>query len=157
MLKTRKAFLVLFLFLTACTPPAPNVEGENWVAFSAEDAQADQMLDWLFTDDVEYWSPTEADIQSVEDGLPDYLRENQSSFYITGSPVWERLNEYNRQYVGLVLEGKKVIYANYFCNATGLDWKKEFVMVLDGGACYFQFKFNTDSGEYFGLQVNGEA
>lgn len=157
MLKTRKAFPVLFLFLIACTPSAPNVEGENWIAFSAENAQADQMLDWLFIDDIEYWSPTETDVHAIEDDLPAYLQENESAFYVTGAPIWERLDEYKHQYIGVVLEGERVVYANYFCDATGLDWKKEFVMVLDGGACYFQFKFNTDSDEYFGLQVNGEA
>jgi hypothetical protein len=39
----------------------------------------------------------------------------------------------------------------------GWDRKKEFAKVLDGGACYFQFKFDPHTGEFFGLQVNGEA
>lgn len=157
MLINRKALLVLFLFLTACTSPAPNVEGENWIIFSAGNAQADQMLDWFFTGDVEYWSPSEADIHAVEDGLPAYLQENLSAFQNTSVPIWEQLDEYKRQYIGVVFEGNKVVYANYFCDETGLDWKKEFVMVLDGGACYFQFKFDPNTGEFFGLQVNGEA
>lgn len=164
MLNNRKVLLVLILFLTACTSqpasPAPNAEGENWVAFSADKARADQMLDWLFPADAdaEYWSPTKADVRTLESGLPAYLQENKSVFYMTDAPIWEQLGEYNRQYVGIVLEGRKVIYASYLCrNETDSEWKKQFIFVADGGACYFRFKFDTSTGEFFDLLVNGEA
>jgi len=155
----RKVFLVLILFLIACTSqPAPNVEGENWVAFSADKAQADQMLDWLFPADAEYWSPTKADVRAIASGLPAYLQENKSAFYMTDAPVWEQLDEYNSQYVGIVVEGRKVIYASYLCqNGTDTQWKEQFIFVADGGACYFQFKFDTSTGKFYDLQVNGEA
>jgi hypothetical protein len=91
----RKIFLILFL--TACTSqPAPNAEGKNWVAFSADKAQADQMLDWLFPVKAEYWSPAKADIHKIESGLPAYLQENKSAFYMTDAPVWDQLDEYKR-------------------------------------------------------------
>ena len=161
MFNARKVFLVLILFLTACTSqPAPNTEGENWVAFSADKAQADQMLDWLFpTDaDAEYWSPTKADVRALEGGLPAYLQENKSAFYMTDALVWEQLGEYNRQYIGIVLEGRKVIYANYLCqNGAATEWKEQFIFVADGGACYFHFMFDTSTGEFYDLLVNGEA
>ncbi len=159
MLNNRKIFLVLILFLTACaSQPASNTEGENWVAFSADKAQADEMLKWLFSAGAEYWSPTEADVLKIESGLPAYLQENESAFYMTDAPIWEQLDEYNSQYVGIVLDGKKIIYANYLCKS-GVDteWKDQFVFVADGGACYFQFKFDTSAGEFFNLLVNGEA
>lgn len=152
----RKALLVLILFLSACT--APQAEGENWVAFSADKARSDRMLDWLFPGEAEYWSPTAADVHALEDGLPSYLQENQSAFYMTETLIWEQLDGYNRQYIGIVLEGRKVIYANYLCqNGTNTEWKEQFIFVADGGACYFQFKFDASTGEFFDLQVNGEA
>jgi hypothetical protein len=159
MLNSRKIFLTLILFLTACTPqPARNTEGKNWVAFSADKAQADQMLAWLFPGDAEYWSPTKADIHTLEGRLPAYLQENKSAFYMTDAAIWEQLDGYNRQYVGIVLDGKKVIYASYLCqNGADTEWKEQFIFVADGGACYFQFKFDTSTGEFFDLQVNGEA
>jgi hypothetical protein len=163
MFNNRKLFLVLILFLTASTSqsqPATNAEGENWVAFSADKAQADQMLDWLFPADAvpEYWSPTEADIHTLESGLPAYLQENKSAFYMTDAPIWEQLGEYNRQYVGIILEGRKVIYASYLCqNGTDTKWKEQFIFVADGGVCYFKFKFDTSTREFFDLLVNSEA
>ena len=155
----RKIFLVIFLFFTACaSQPAPNAEGENWVAFSAEKAQADEMLDWLFPDDAEYWSPTEADVRTIQSGLPAYLQENKSAFYMTDEPIWEQLDEYNSQYVGIVLEGRKVIYASYLCRiGEDTNWRENFIFVADGGACYFKFKFDISTGEFFELLVNGEA
>ncbi len=159
MFNDRKIFLVLILFLTACTSqPASNAEGKNWVAFSADKAQADQMLDWLFPAAAEYWSPTETDIRPLEGRLPAYLQENKFAFYMTETLIWERLDEYNRQYVGIVLEGRKVIYASYLCkNGEDTKWKEQFMFVANGGACYFKFKFDTSTGEFFDLQVNGEA
>ena len=159
MFNARKIFLVLILFLTACTSqPAANTEGENWIAFSADKAQADQMLDWIFPGDAEYWSPTKADVRALESGLPAYLQENQSAFYMTDAPIWEQLDGYNHQYIGIVLEGRKVIYASYLCQrGTDTEWKEQFIFVADGGACYFQFKYDASTGEFYDLQVNGEA
>ena len=159
MLNNRKIFFVLILFLAACTSrPASNAEGEDWVAFSADKAQTDQMLGWLFLGDAEYWSPTKADVRTLQSGLPAYLQENKSAFYMTDAAVWEQLDEYNSQYVGIVLEGRKVIYASYLCRiGEDTNWKENFIFVADGGACYFKFKFDTSTGEFFDLLVNGEA
>ncbi len=129
--------------------------GEHWVAFSAEHARQSGLDQWLFPDDVEYWSPSVADIQAAEDGVIAFLQENESAFF-TDRPVWERLNEYNRQYIGVVLDDRKILYANFFCSDDP-DWKENFVLVMDGGACYFQFKFDPNTGKFFQLQVNGEA
>ena len=164
MRNNRKILLVLILLITACTSqpqptsPAPNAEGENWVAFSADKARTDEMLKWLFSADDEYWSPTAADVHTLQSGLPAYLQENKSAFYMTEMPIWEHLNEYNSQYVGIVLDGKKVIFASYLCqDGSKTGWKEDFIFVADGGACYFQFKFDTSTGEFYDLLVNGEA
>lgn len=159
MFNDRKVFLVLILFLAACTSqPAANTEGKNWVAFSADKAQTDQMLNWLFPADADYWSPTKADVRALQSGLPAYLQENKSAFYMTDAAVWEQLDQYNSQYVGIVLESRKVIYASYLCRiGEDTNWKANFIFVADGGACYFKLKFDTFTGEFYDLLVNGEA
>lgn len=160
MLKQRSFLLsgLLMVLVFACASPARNAQSENWVAFSPENAQADEMLGWLFPGNAEYWSPTEADVRTVEDGLPAYLQENESAFYMTETLIWERLDEYNRQYIGIVLDGRKVIYASFLCQGgANTEWKESFVLVADGGACYFQFKYVPSTGEYYDLSVNGEA
>ena len=155
---TSRKFLSIVLFLLffiACTPAPQNIEGELWVAFSAEHANKAGLNEWLFPDSVTYWSPSTADVLAVEEGVADFLKQNESAFY-TDRPVWERLDEYNRQYIGIVWDGRNILYANFFCSDEP-DWKENFVLVMDGGACYFQFKFDPNKGEFFQLQVNGEA
>lgn len=153
------SILLASLFIIGCAPATENVEGENWVIFSAEYAKNNRFGTGLVpaSTDLEYWTPTEADIRALEDDLPSFLQSNSDQFFVTQSPPWERLSEYQRQYIGLMINGEQVIYANYFCRSFNENWNKEFVFVLDGGACYFQFKNNPQSGEFFDLHVNGEA
>ncbi len=50
------------------------------------------------------------------------------------------------------------MHINALCDTWGQkDLHKEFVMVFDGGACYFQIKYNLKTGEFSNLEVNGEA
>lgn len=158
----RFPLIVLLFFLqlgTACSPSARNLEGENWILFSAEQAEEMGIGGWAAGGGrvTEYWTPSEGDVRALEAGLASFLQENSGSFSAQGVPVWERLDEYTRQYAGIVLDGKRVIYANYFCNTAGMDWKKNFVLVMDGGECYFQLMYDPGSGAYFDLRVNGEA
>lgn len=152
--------MMFVLQLTAaCFPSERVLEGEHWVIFSAEHSKELKVGDWLVGNgkSIEYWTPTEQNVLDLENEVAAFLQENSDRFYSQDTPVWERLDEYERQYVGLILDGKNIVYANYFCNSTGTDWKQDFVFIMDGGACYFQFKYDADSGELFDLQVNGEA
>ena len=152
------SFALILQLVTACSSPMQPIQGERWVIFPAEQASEQGFGDWLVTNGqtAEYWTPSENDVVALEDGLGAYLQNNPDRFY-GGTPVWERLDDYNRQYIGMVLDGKKIIYANYFCDSTETDWRKDFVFVMDGGDCFFQFKYDMDSAEFFDLQVNGVA
>jgi hypothetical protein len=69
---------------------------------------------------------------------------------------WER---YGAQVAGFVVGGKRLVYANFFCSPerrANID-TQNFVMVLDGGDCYFQVWFDPATGEFPQLTINGEA
>lgn len=150
--------LAAVLLLTSCSPAAGNIQGENWVIFSEKLAEEQGIGSWLAGDvAVEYWTPAEEDVLTLESGLASFLEENPDRFDSQEKPVWERLDEYNAQYTGIVLDGKQVIYANYLCDSAQLDWRDNFVFVADGGDCFFQFQYDVDTAEYFDLQVNGNA
>lgn len=157
---TKRLFLLVLaalLLLASCSLSAQNIQGEHWVIFSEKLAQEQGIGSWFAGNDtLEYWTPAEEDILALESRLASFLQENPDRFSSHKMPVWERLDEYNRQYIGIVLDGKQVIYANYFCDSVG-DWQKEFVFVADGGDCFFQFQYDVDLAEYFDLQVNGNA
>jgi hypothetical protein len=134
------------------------LQGERWVIFPEALAKEQGSATWFLNSGqtAEYWTPSETDVPAVEKGLVSFLQNNSERFY-AGTPVWEKLDDYNRQYSGIILDGKRTVYANFFCDSTGRDWRKEFIFVLDGGACFFQLKYDPNSGEFFDLQVNGEA
>ena len=159
MLKKYLCTLVLaaLFLITSCSSSAGNLQGENWVIFSEKLAAEQGIGSWIAGDvAVEYWTPAEEDVLALESGLASFLQENPDRFSAHEMPIWDRLDEYNRQYIGMVLDGRRVIYANYFCDSVG-DWQKEFVFVADGGDCFFQFQYDVDTAEYFDLQVNGNA
>jgi hypothetical protein len=150
--------LAALLLLTSCSAPAQTIQGEHWVIFSETLAEEQQLgTSFLFGDEpIEYWTPSEQDVIAIENGLVAYLEQNAERFYVRDIPVWERLDDYNRQYVGVIIDNRRIVYANYFCDSV-VDWEKEFVIVMDGGDCFFQFQFDVDTAEFFELQVNGEA
>lgn len=152
------SFVLILQLTVACSSSSQSIQGEQWVVFSAEQASEQGLGDWLVTNDqsLDYWTPSENDVEALENGLVPYLQSNPESFN-GGTPVWEQLEEYNRQYIGMILDGKKIVYANYFCDSVETDWRKDFVFVMDGGDCFFQFKYDVDSAEFFDLQVNGVA
>jgi hypothetical protein len=133
-------------------------DNREWVIIPKERAEQMELDSWLSlgADFEGYWTPTADDILNPEERLADYLRQNPEAFY-RQPPVWERLDEYQRQYIGLMFKGDRIIYGNFFCDDTGMDWQQEFVIVLDGGDCFFQVKYDVKSGLFIGLQVNGEA
>jgi hypothetical protein len=151
-------FMLMLQLATACSLSAQPIQGERWVIFPAEQAQELGIGDWFVEDGqtTEYWTPSESDVLILENGLGPFLQNNPDRFNEQKAPIWERLDGYNRQYIGIILAGKKVIYANYFCDSVQ-DWRKDFVFVMDGGDCFFQFKYDVDSAEFFDLQVNGNA
>jgi hypothetical protein len=158
MFRKRLSILVLLLLISACSSSARNRQAEHWVIFSEEQAQESGIGNGFAEDEtLVYWTPSEEDVQALESELGTYLQEHADSFSGLGTPIWERLDEYNRQYIGITLDGKQIIYANYFCDSVDLDWRKEFVFVMDGGDCFFQFKYDVDSATLFDLQVNGNA
>ncbi|WP_340064426.1 hypothetical protein [Ascidiimonas aurantiaca] len=69
------------------------------------------------------------------------------------------LKDKKRQYVPVINEkGEKEIWINFFCNDwESDDWKKDLMIVHDGGNCYFNIKVNLTNKTYSELRINGYA
>ena len=65
---------------------------------------------------------------------------------------------YTFQYQGQEESGKKFVFVNAFC-VNDKRWKlnKKMVLVLDGGTCFFNVKYDPEKNQFFGLTINGEA
>jgi hypothetical protein len=128
-------------------------ENQNWVIITKNQSEKTGMASWLVNRD-SFWTPSAEDILQLEESLTEYLSQN-SIYFIQQPPVWERLDEYHRQYVGLERGGKKIIYGNFFCDSMGLDWRETFIVVIDGGECYFQIEYDVEDMIFIMLMVNG--
>ena len=99
------------------------------------------------------WSPDAAMLAQLEDLLkPAVATAARNRGQV---PPW---NEYHFQYQGRTsLLGHKYVYVNAFCRQTANDVSKDWVTVLDGGACYFSAKFDPDAKRVYDVAVNGVA
>jgi len=68
------------------------------------------------------------------------------------------IEKYNRQYMPVINDkGEKEVWINCFCNSWEKDWRKERIIVKDGGNCYFNLKINLGTKKYYDFMVNGNA
>ncbi len=103
------------------------------------------------------WLLTPKEALLFEAGLQDYLRENPDP---RSPKLWEKLSEYKRQYAGVIVEGKQLIYTSFICNSFAEDnddWQRDVLIISDGGDCFFNIMFDPAEGNYFDLYVHGEA
>ena len=158
----RKLFFCLLLLTftlasAACnlviTPVPARELNPNGVIFKPE--QTMTAIDVLGEGVEDTWTPSAADIAALEAGLPAFLQTAENPWLQDDPPIWERVPDYMRQYLGIVEDGQQIIYANFFCTINEMDWHSEYVFVMDGGDCFFQVKYNPESGEFFDLSVNG--
>lgn len=167
--------IMLFLFLISCNAPPDEKstvdipiaatgessetqkpeENQNWVILPGVSAEEVEMATWLFGSD-DFWTPSEDDISAIEEKITDYLKENAEQFYWQ-PPVWQQLEAYQRQYIGLVRDGRQIILGNYFCDSGSKNWRRDLVFAIDGGECYFQVEYDVEVGIFIMLQINGES
>lgn len=66
---------------------------------------------------------------------------------------------YRKQIIAVTnKKGEKEVWVNCFCHTWDNNkWKKDILLVHDGGNCYFNFKINLATKKFYDLGVNGEA
>lgn len=99
------------------------------------------------------WEPSSALLEQVENALK--LALPAASIGRGGMPMW---NTYTFQYRGersVLLH--RFVAINAFCDgpANHPNWRRDWVFVYDGGACFFSAKFAPGSGRLYDLEVNG--
>ncbi len=152
---SRKRIVAISILLLISLGSCNNLPEKNqdWVIVTKKQSEETGMASWLVNREG-FWTPSAEDILKLEEGLAAYLSQNSSYFFLQ-PPVWESLEDYQRQYIGLERGGIQIIYGNFFCDSLGLDWQETFVVVEDGGDCYFQVEYNVESGFFIKLIVNG--
>ena len=66
--------------------------------------------------------------------------------------------EYNFQYQGMEENKRRYILVNAFCSFTEkTDLSENWLVFMDGGACFFSGKYDPEKEEFFDFGTNGEA
>jgi hypothetical protein len=66
--------------------------------------------------------------------------------------------KYKRQYIAFTNQkGERVVWVNCFCETfdDDIDWTKHYLLVEDGGNCFFNLEINLSQNNYYDFMVNG--
>jgi hypothetical protein len=75
------------------------------------------------------------------------------TYHIINNP-----GKYYKQLITVInLKGQKEVWVNCLCRINDTSWKKDVVIVEDGGNCYFQLKINLTTGVVSEFFINGVA
>ena len=91
------------------------------------------------------WQPTPADIAKLEPGLAHVLADAKV-----------QPGAYYRQYGGLIVTGRRIIYVNGARNVvTQADWRTAAISICDGGALAFGVEYDPATGRFANFTFNG--
>jgi hypothetical protein len=109
---------------------SPSVLGSQWVQ-------------------VNHWAvPYKVNTNSLEVKLWEYINK-------TSKRSFQPKESYIYQYKTI---NDKELYINSLCsNIFKADLTQEFLVVYDGGSCYFQATYNLKTNTFVKLEVNGES
>jgi len=92
-----------------------------------------------------FWTPSRAEIERLRPKLGPFISQH----------LGQTLESYSRQYVGVIVGGRKLIWTYAF----GLDDGRidEPVLIDDGGCSVWRVFYDVKNGAFSGLECNGEA
>lgn len=99
------------------------------------------------------WSPAPEEISEIQSRLELFVKQ-QAADQHRKLPNW--LN-YTFQYQGQMDGENKIVFVNAFCIAPPEYVQQQFVMVFDGGTCFFEVKYDPNKKAFFQLTFNGDA
>ncbi len=107
------------------------------------------------------WTPTSGDIRELEQRLPvlnGTLNRMVARVELCKALRGPTLNDYHRQYSGMVERGRRLIYINAL--HSGLvhsDWRTRALGVCDGGPAAWGVVYDPATGEFSRFAINGLA
>jgi hypothetical protein len=107
------------------------------------------------------WLPEKDDVAELEARLPDAIAAEVSQ----RGPAFAQEPDFARQYFGIVVGGRKLIYVYAFpvsmipsrIGARVFDWTQQTFGVCDGGPSIFSFLYDPETREFSAFAFNGNA
>jgi hypothetical protein len=105
------------------------------------------------------WEPTKGDIQSLESHLS-RISKLRSKEGVVGTRI-ANPSSYYRQYVGIMVGARKLIYVNAFDafheNEPPSFWREQLVYICDGGSSAWGVLYDPETHKFSELRTNGMA
>lgn len=107
------------------------------------------------------WTPSQAEIQRLEDQLILLVARKQEERGESPSP-----GDYYRQYAGFVIGGRRIIYVNGVDGgviegqrnaARPFDWRTQPIQICDGGSVTFGAEYDPATRELSNFAFNGSV
>ncbi len=103
------------------------------------------------------WEPEPEAILALEEGLRAIETLEPKLCCLPGVRIQD-VSVYRRQYVGVVIGGRKLIYINAFHRDVVADeWKTRPIVACDGGVTFWGALYDPGTNEFFDLAINGVA
>ena len=104
----------------------------------------------------ETWEPTLGDMNDVEANLAQITALSKAD--ADPSRHIDSPGEYYRQYLAVLIDGKKNIYVNALCSVDQeSNWRKRLIVVADGGKCFWHAMYDLSTQKFSNLTINGRA
>ena len=111
-----------------------------------------------------FWEPSIDDVSRAEERIRQFLVSAHNDPNLDAYQranlafILDNLEDYLRQYVGIVVDGEKRIGCNFFLSDRSFpDWERRPVFVLDGGHYFWQIEYDLLGDECINFYVHGEA
>ncbi len=103
------------------------------------------------------WKPSQSEIDRLESQIGAIKRIKSTQCCILGWRIGD-IHAYFRQYVGIVVQDRKLIYINAFrADSVGTKAAQTAEVNCDGGDAYWGALYDPKTGRFFDLAVNGEG
>lgn len=99
------------------------------------------------------WIPSKEELFALGERLEAEVRRGADEAGVVLRP-WDR---YTFQILGELVGSRRLILVNAFCIEPPAYSRERLVLVLDGGACFWQVHYDPATGEYLELRFNGEG
>ena len=97
------------------------------------------------------WQPGPEDIKRLEQDLP-----SLDALAPGNTPRLGDAAAYDRQYFGIQVKGRRLIYVNAFLETmANKDWKQYAIVICDGGSRAWGALYDPDSRDFSDFSFNG--
>lgn len=101
------------------------------------------------------WKATQHQIATLESNLK-HISSLRSAGSLRGKSISHPEDCY-RQYIAVIVGGRKLIYVNAFCGIQLPGWRTHFVTICDGGESVWGVLYDPSTEVFSDLEVNGVA